>query len=60
MDDQLIDCKDLKLLQKTLKINQKHLRKRQAEPEAPLLEGSGDGNTDNYYFLFILHIDKNC
>lgn len=42
MDDQLIDCKDLKLLQKTLRIDQKHqLRKREAESE--VFEGSGDG-----------------
>lgn len=44
IDDQIIDCKDLKLIKKTMKIdNSHHLNKRQAEPEVSLDEGSGNG-----------------
>lgn len=45
IDGHVINCKDLKLLQKPLKVDRHMLRKREAEPEAPLDEGSGDGKT---------------
>lgn len=52
IDDQIIDCKDLKLIQKSVKIDDSHqLSKRHAEPEVTLDEGSGNGKRFNIIFL---------